>query len=430
MTQAVEAEDAVGQTAENAAAREERRVSRLFWRYWSATTVSGVGDAVTSLALPLVAVVLLRASSFQVSLVTAASFAAWLVIGLPAGVIVERLPLRGTQAAMDLVRAAALLSVPVAAALHHLSVALLIAVALVVGLANVVFDVGNASLLPSLVSKEELTRRNSLNSGSNAATQLGGPSLGGLLVQFLGAATSLLVDVVSYVVSAVLMWSLPRPARKQAEGPSPSIRGMIAEGWRYVVRHPVIRPTLIMATVANFICGALLALCPFFLIRTLGASAGVVGVLMAAEGVGSLLGAALTPRLAERLGSARALIAAGLVAAAAALLIPAATSGWGLLLFGVGYTGYNGGLVVVSILTRTYRQTTTPPELLPRVMATVRFVSWGAAPLGALTAGFLSALLGPRAALAVLSLIACGVPLSLLLSPIRKSRDLVAETAR
>ncbi|MQY39807.1 hypothetical protein SRB17_78350 [Streptomyces sp. RB17] len=301
-------------------------------------------------------------------------------------------------------------TIPVAAATHHLSIALLVVVALVVGLANVVFDVGNASLLPSLVSKEELTRRNSLTSGSNAATQLGGPSLGGVLVQLLGAAATLLVDVVSYLVSAVLMWSLPRPVPQESRGASPSIRSMIAEGWRYVTRHPVIRPTLIMATVANFVCGALLAISPFFLLRTLGASAGAVGILMAAEGLGSLAGAALTTRLANRLGSGRALIAAGLFAAGAALLIPTATPGWGLLLFAVGYAGYNGGLVVLSVLTRTYRQTATPAELLPRVMATVRFVSWGAAPLGALTAGLLSAQVGARATLAVLRLSACAVP--------------------
>ncbi|MYR03522.1 MFS transporter, partial [Streptomyces sp. SID6139] len=134
----------------------------MFWRYWTASTASGVGDAVTTVALPLVAIETLHASAFEVSLLPAARFVAWLAIGLPAGVIVQRLPLRGTQIAMDLIRAAAMAWVPLAAALGILRLWQLVLVTLVIGLAGVVFDVGNSSFLPSIVSKEELTARNSL----------------------------------------------------------------------------------------------------------------------------------------------------------------------------------------------------------------------------------------------------------------------------
>lgn len=402
-----------------------RRGSGTFWRYWAGSTASGLGDAVTTVALPLVALQVLGASSFEVSLITAANYAAWLLIGLPAGVLVQRLPLRGTQVAMDVLRALVLLSVPVAAALGQLHLVHLVLVALVIGLATVIFDVGNSTFLPSIVSKDELTARNSLTSASSAATQLGGPSLGGVLVQTVGAATSLLVDVVSYLVSAFLLQSLPRPAREERPPAGASVGSLIRDGWRFVVRHRVIGPCLAAATLANFACGALMALTPTFLVRTLGLPVGAVGLLMAAEGAGTLLGAAVTPLLAARLGGARAVVVATSVGALLAALIPLTFGGWGVLSFVVGATGFSVGVVVLSILTRTHRMTVTPAELLPRVMATVRFVSWGAVPVGALTAGLLAGTTGPRGALWLVFAAGTGAAAVLIVSPVRRLRDLV-----
>jgi MFS family permease len=397
---------------------------RVFWRYWSGMAVSQVGDAVTSVALPLIAVQRLGASSLQISLITAAGFVAWLLIGLPAGVIVHRLPLRGTQVAMDLLRAAALASIPLVAWLGDLRLWQLVVVALVIGLAGVVFDVGNAAFLPSIVSKSELVARNSLTSGTNAVTQVGGPSLGGVLVQSMGGVAALLVDVASYVCSAVLLQALPRPPRQVATPGGPSAYRLIGDGWRYVTGHRVIRPGVAAATSINFVCGGLVALTPVFLVRTLGASAGLVGLLMASEGVGSLLGALLTPRLVARSGSARALLLGSFIAPVAAVLMPLAGHRWGLVVFAVGNAGFAGGVVVMSIVMRTHRQTTVPADLLPRVMATVRFISWGAIPVGAVFGGLVAHQLGNRGAFWVICLLAAVTPAILLSSPIRSRRDL------
>ncbi|MFJ5924769.1 MFS transporter [Kitasatospora sp. NPDC092948] len=397
-----------------------------FWRYWSASAISGLGDAVTSVALPLTAVSVLHASGFQVGLVTAAGFAAWLLIGLPAGVLVQRLPLRGTQIAMDLLRAAAIGSVPLAAAFGALSLTQLAVVALLVGMASVVFDVGNSTFLPTVVPREQLTARNSLTSGTHAVNQLAGPSVGGALVQLLGAATALVTDAVSYLLSAALLRTLPRAAApdRPAPGAAPSVAAQIGEGWRYVTRHPVVGPCVAMATSVNFVCGALMTLTPVFLVRTLGAPPGLVGLLMATEGVGSLIGAALTPRLSGRLGSARALLVAPVFGAALAMLMPLATDGAGLLLFALGNAGFAAGVVVLSITTRTHRQSTVPAELLPRVMATVRFVSWGAIPIGALAAGTAASLCGTRTALWAACALTAVAPVVLLCSRVRGLRRL------
>jgi MFS family permease len=413
------------QDAASGSARGPAKGASLFWRFWTATTISGVGDAVTTVALPLLAVSVLHASSFEVSLLPAAQYAAWIAIGLPAGVIVQRLPLRGTQVAMDVIRAVAVLSVPVAALLGVLHLAQLVVVALVVGLATVVFDVGNSTFLPSIVSKEELTARNSLASGSAAATQMGGPAVGGVLVQLCGAAVSLVFDAVSYLVSAVLLRSLPRPAAPTSlQAKRESTLALIKEGWHFAVRHKVIRLCAAAATLVNFTLGALMALIPVFLVRTLDAPASLVGVLIATEGLGSFIGAAVTTTLANRFGSARTILYSTLAGACAALLMPLAGSGWSLLLFALGNMGVGAAAVVLSVLARTHRQTVTPPELLPRVMATVRFVSWGAVPVGALTAGVAGTLLGSRGALWLIVAVGFLTPLAMWTSSIRGRRDL------
>ncbi|MFG2918731.1 MFS transporter [Kitasatospora sp. NPDC048298] len=386
--------------------------------------MSRLGDQVTAVALPLIAVLTLHATAWQVGLVTGAGYLAWLLVGLPAGVLVHRLPLRGTQVVMDLVRALAVATVPVTAALGVLGLPHLVAVALLVGLASVVFDVGNSTFLPSIVAKEELTARNSLLSGSSAATELAGPSLGGVLVQLVGGAAAMVLDAVSYLVSAALLRSLPRAERPVGRPAGTGMREQIGEGWHFVTRHPVIGPCAADAAVVNFVAGGLMTLTPVFLIDTLDAPAAAVGALMATGGLGSLAGAALTPRVVSRIGGGGALRWAALLAALFTFLLPAASSGWAALVFAVGNAGFSAGVVVTSIVARTHRQAHTPTELLPRVMATVRFVSWGATPVGALLAGAASTAWGPRTALVVLAVCGLAGPAILLVGPIRRVRDL------
>lgn len=408
---------------DEAATTNRSASSGLFWRYWAASTVSNTGDAVTTVALPLTAVTVVHASSFEVSALTAATYGAWILIGFPAGVMVHRLPLRAAQVAMDLLRAVALISVPVAAWTGVLTIAQLIGVALLVSLATVIFDVGNSTFLVNVVGKEELTRRNSLTSGTFAVTQTGGPSLGGLLVQVFGAAGALLMDAVSYLVSAAVLSRLPRSDSETTDR-DVTIPQAIRDGWHYVMRHPVIRPCAAMAMSANFVCGGFMALTPLFLVRTLHVPLGLVGVLMATEGAGTLAGAAVTTRLAHRYGSARSLVLASAFSAGLALLMPLATKGPALALFGLGNAGFAAGVVVLSVLTRTHRQETAPPQLLSRVMATVRFVSWGVVPAGALLAGAFASRYGIRAAFWLFAGSTVGMPLIARLSTVGRRRDL------
>ncbi|WP_225805193.1 MFS transporter [Streptomyces sp. NK15101] len=394
----------------------------VFWRYWAASTVSDAGTAVTALALPLVALTVLDATALQATLLAAAGQVSWLLLSLPAGVIAQRVPLRRLQVALDLARFAAVGSLPLAWWLDRLGYAHLLLAALVTGAATVLFDIGNSTFLPAIVPARRLAARNSLMSGTHAVTETAGPSGGGLLVHAAGPVGALLVDAVSYLLSAVLLRTLPerRPAARAGGG---TLR-LIRDGWTYVTRHPVMLPCMLWATATNFVCAALVALTPLYLVREAGLTPVQLGLVLAADGIGALAGSAAAVRLTRRFGTARVLVGTALAGGAAALLIPLTTSAADAYWFALGNAGFAFGVVIGSITTRTHRQTESPPELLSRVMATVRFVSWGAQPLGALTAGLLATYAGAHAALWTVCAAALLPPLHLLAVPVGRRRDL------
>lgn len=394
-----------------------------FWRFWTASAVSQAGSGITSVALPLTALLLLDASPLEVGFISACTYVGWAVLGLPAGVICQLLPLRLVQVTTDLIRAVAIGSVPVAWALGGLTVAQLIGVALVISLCNVLFDVSNSTFIPAIVEEHELNQRNSWMSGMYSTTQVGAPGIAGLLVQAVGAAYAIALDAVSYFVSALILRTLPEHRQPRSAEPV-RLGAMIKEGWHYVVRQPVMRACMLDATASNFVAGALFVLLPVYLVRDLDAPPLVVGLVLAVEGIGGLIGAAACPWLSARWGTARVAVAGSVVGAVLILLLPLGTGDAGVVLFALGCLGFAAGGVVTSINTRTYRQVASPPELLSRVMATVRFVSWGVIPVGSLLAGALADTLGHRLTLTLFCLLAWLSPLVFLTSPVRGRREL------
>lgn len=396
----------------------------VFWRYWAATTTSQAGSALTAVALPLTALVVLKASALEVGLLVAAGDLGWLLLTLPAGALATHMPLRGLQAGVDFIRAGALFTPAVLWALGWLSMPALFAVALTVSFANVFAFVANTTYIPQVVPREQLNSRNSLMSGTHAVTQLGGPPVSGVVVQWLGAPVALLVDAVSYLVSGALMWTLPRAERPQVAR-TPMLQ-QIREGWHYVIAHPLMRPMMIDATATNFACGMLLALTPLYLVRELGASPTAYGVVLASEGLGALAGAAVGPRLSRTFGTGRILLAAAVLSIPSVLLMPIGREGvLALALFALGNTLFAFFTVILSVITRTYRQQESPPELLARVMATVRFVSWGVIPLGGLLAGWIAQNTSARSALWLLAIVVALSPIVLFTSPLRHRRDIL-----
>ncbi|GAA3815166.1 MFS transporter [Streptomyces chiangmaiensis] len=375
---------------------------RNLWRVpdyrnlWLSHSVSLIGTQVSVLAFPLMALLLLDASATEGSMLSAVEFLPSLLLGLPAGAWVERLPRRPVLIASDVVRAVAMASVPLAYALDALNLPLLFVVAFLIGLGTIFFDVAQLSYLPSLIDEDELTDGNAKLEGAGSVAQLGGPTAGGFLVQLFTAPVAVAVDVVSYVLSAIFLLR----ARGRDVPPEPieqmSLRKEIAEGVRFVFGHPLVRPLALCALAADLAFAAVLALQVPYAADTLHLGSGVIGVALAVGSAGGLAGAAISGRLAERLGEGRTVLVGIVVFSAGAALVPLAGGADG---FAAGLFVVYLGVVVFNILQVTICQTTTPERLLGRMNATLRFISWGSVPLGAAMGGVLVGPLGVRGVL-------------------------------
>lgn len=398
---------------------------RDFRLLWLGETVSSLGSTVTTVALPLTAVTVLGANSFVVGLLNAAAWLPWLVIGLPAGAWVDRMRRRPIMLACDAVSLALFASVPVAAWLGVLSIPLLVAVALLGGVASVFFSTAYRAFLPSLVPREHLLEGNSKLQGSEQGARIAGRGLGGLLSQLLGPATALLVDAVSFAVSAVCLLRVSsREAPPSAPVERSTLRAQIADGLRFVVTDPVLRALSSYAAVGNLALTGLSTIQIVFLVTDLHVPPGIAGLVIAGSSVGGVVGALAARRIAARFGTARGIVLCALVGAPFALLYPLTTPGPGVLLMFAGAFGTGVSVVVVNVIVAGFRQAYCPPRLLGRVTACMLVVTYSAIPLGALLAGSLATADGNRTALWIIASVFVLACLWLAAGPVRRTRDL------
>ncbi|WP_328381583.1 MFS transporter [Streptomyces sp. NBC_00400] len=385
-----------------------------------------LGAQVTLVALPLVAVLELDAPAFQVGLLTAAETAAFLLVGLPAGAWVDRMRKLPLMIRADVVRALTMASIPLAAVAGVLTMAQLYVVALVTGVATVFFDIAHQSFLPQLLPKDQLVSGNGALETIRSSAQVAGPGIGGGLVQLLGAALAIVTDAAGYALSALFLWRIKRPESLPERRPDASLRRDIGEGLRFVCGHRLLRVIAVTTGLGNFFAAVLMATQSVFLVRVLGLAPGVVGLVLAASALGGLAGALCAGRLAARVGQARLIWLSPLVTGPFALLWPLSGRGAGAALFALGSGVVFFGTVVYNVAQVSFRQTLCPPRLLGRMNATLRFLMWGTLPLGALAGGALADAFGARVALVWCAAGFLAVPLPLLLSPLRRMRDLPA----
>ncbi len=378
--------------------------------------------------VPLVAVVVLHASTLAVGLITAAGWLPWLLIGLPAGALVDRLPARPVMIAADLVAVALYASVPLSAWAGVLTTGLLVTVQLGAGAASVIFMTGYQVYLPSVVDAADLIEANTRMQGSASAAAFAGPGLAGTIAQALGPVTALACNAVSFGVSACCLLGarssrLAEPARPD-RGPKVSLRQEVAAGVRYLVSDPYLRPMTVFWSVANLALTGYTALLVVFLVRVVGLSAGWVGLLTAVPGVGGVLGALLTRRITVRFGTARSLLLTTWLALPAALLIPLTRPGPLLLCYVAGALTAYTGLAVGNIIIAAFRQARAPAGMCGRVTATQRFFIFATSPIGAVLAGVLGSWLGIRPALWIMLSLAVASGALLGTRALRTSRDL------
>jgi MFS family permease len=399
---------------------------RNFLLLWSGQSVSEMGSSVTQLALPLTAVVVLRASTFQVGLLTSAATLAFALIALPAGALVDRWAKRRLMIWCDVARMVIIGSVPLAAALGALTLGQLYAVAVTAGVGTVFFDVAYQSYLPEVVHREHLVEGNGKLGATQAFAQVTGPGLGGALTGLAGAARALAADSISYAVSvaSLLAMNVREEARPAGGGrPGTTLRAEIAEGLSFVLRHPVLRKIVACTGTANLFGSMGVALEIVFLVRVLRVRPADTGLLIAVASLGGVAGGLLAGRLGRRIGSARIIWYSMLVLGFPQLLIPLAAPGWRIAAFPVGMAFFSFSAVVYNVAQVSYRQAICPPRLLGRMNAAVRWVVWGTLPLGGVIGGALGTLAGVRPTLWIAYAGSWAAGWWVFFSPLRRQRS-------
>ena len=396
---------------------------RDFRLLWIGETTSSFGSSISNVALPLVALTVLHAGVFAISVLTAAAWLPWLIVGLPAGAWVDRLPRRRVMMTADLVSLAVFASVPVAAAVGWLTITQLIVVALLAGTTTVFFATAYRAFLPALLGGDDLLEGNAKLQGSEQVTHVAGPGAAGLIAQATSAVGGVIVDAASFAVSAVCLSRIrldePRPAASRRH-----LRREIAEGLAVVAGDPLLRMNAVYGCLSNLVLTGYQAVLVFYLVGVVGLSPGLAGIVLALTSLGGVLGALVARRVAARVGTARAVLFCKVGLAPFGLLIPLADRGPGLAQFLLGNIVVIDGIVAGNVIWSGWVQAYYPADLLGRISTSVQVLNYGAIPAGAVIAGLVAGQLGVRPTLWIML---TGLVLSscvLLLGPLPKLRDL------
>ena len=398
-----------------------------FLKLWSAETISQVGSQVTGLALPLVAIITLDVSAFEVALLGVIEFAPFILVSLPAGVWVDRLPRRPILVIGDLGRAALLATIPIAYWADALTIWQLYIVGFLVGVLTVFFDVAYQSYLPSLVERDQLVDGNSKLEISRSGAQLAGPALAGVLIQVLKAPLAILVDAISFVASGIFVLVIRKreevPEREPGKSPLHGMRGELSEGVRYVLGHRYLRWIAASTATFNFFGSMMGAIFLVYAVRQLDLGAGTIGLVFAIGNVGYLAGALTENRIAGRIGVGPTIVG-GAATGIASLLIPFAPQDSPipfLILSGV-ILGF--GVVVYNVTQLSFRQAITSERLQGRMNSVMRFIVWGVMPLGTLLGGAIATNVDLKMAIWVGAVGQSLAFLPVFLSPVRSLRTM------
>ena len=397
-----------------------------FLKLWSAETISQFGTQITGLALPLAAILVLKASAFEVGLLATLEFLPFLLFTLPAGVWVDRLRRRPILVAADLGRAALLASVPIAYAFDVLRIEHLYVVAFATGVLTVFFDVAYQSYLPSLVARDELVEGNSKLEVSRAGAQIAGPGLAGALVGLIKAPPAIALDAASFVASAAFLARIGRreePVTRGDREARPRMLPELKEGLRYVLGHRYLRSIAASTASFNFFGSLAGAVLLVYAVRRLHLSPELIGLAMTLASIGPLIGALTATRISRRLGVGPTIILSSFVAGPAYVLVPVAPEGAAALALIVPAFALSGlANVVYNVTQVSLRQAMAPERIQGRMNAVMRFLVWGTIPLGSFAGGALASRIGLRPTIWVGALGACLPFLPVLLSPVRTLR--------
>ncbi|MBX3673933.1 MAG: MFS transporter [Burkholderiales bacterium] len=398
-----------------------------FVKLWGSLTITHFGGQVTFLALPLTAAIMLNASPFEVGVLTALEALPYPLFGLFAGVLVDRARKLPVIIWADIGRGLALLAVPVCAWLDVLSMPVLYVVGFLVGLGSVVGWPAYQVFMTERVGRDHLVEANAKIGVSDSASQLVGPGLAGALIQWLTAPIAILLDALSFMVSAWMLRGIPPAATDAPKISGESVWREIGEGLAVVWRNKTLRALAWSLAAWQLFRHAYVAVVILFAARELGFSAGHVGLLFMLAGVGSLVAAGAVTPLNARFGFGPTMLAALGGTGVAWLVLGASTGGFVVasLTFGLGLFLLDFAAMTFFINYLTLRQTVTPDRLLGRVTATMICLTVATAPLGGLAGGWVAEHWGLRAAILLAGAGALAmIPLVAWTSPLARMRTL------
>lgn len=399
-----------------------------FVRVWTAATISIFGSLITRIALPLVAILTLGAGPIEVAVLRGMDLGALLIVGLVAGAWVDRLKRRPVLIGADLGRAVLLVSIPVAFVLGALTFWQLLIVAVLTSILTAFFDAADNAYLPSIVERERLVEANSALAASGSVSEFVGFGISGVLVQLLTGPITILIDAVTYLVSAVLLATVRRP-----EAPPPAVEDRepvldeIRHGLRLVRHDPILRSFAVASMLLSALWGVFGATFFLFALETLGLSPALVGIVAGVGGASSFIGAVVAARSTRRWGIGQVAIAAMLLSALGNLFIPLAPAGLPLIAVACLVAQQliaDSAVTVYDVTEVSVRQALVADRELGRVAATFSVLAVAAQLVATVGAGLLAEVIGLRA-VAFLAPIGGLLGAAILWwSPVRTLRDL------
>jgi len=398
-----------------------------FRKLWIGDTISQFGTQVSQLALPLVAIIFLKASALEVALLGTVEFLPFLLFTLRGGAWVDRLQRRPILITGDLGRALCLISIPIAYELGVLTIAQLYLVGFAMGVLTVFFDVSYQSYLPSLVDRDQLVEGNAKLQASQSGAQILGPGFGGYLIGILTAPVAVIVDAVSYLASALFVFTIKgsEPPIPKSDDPRGSradrLRGFggeIREGLAFVLGHPYLRMIAGATSTSNLFGNFAMGIYLVYVVRVLGLDPLRIGLIFSLGSIGTFVGALVANRLAARIGVGRTIVLSMALNGPAILLIAIAPVGFAepFLIASAALAGFTG--LIYNINQVSFRQAIAPERMQGRMNATMRFLVWGTIPIGSMISGVLATLIGLSNTIWVGAILSCTPVLFLIFSPI------------
>jgi MFS family permease len=402
-----------------------------FRQLFTASAISQVGTQLTGLALPVLAVRVLDANAFEMGVLGACEFLAFLVIGLPSGAWVDRWRKQRVLVLNDVIRGLALVSLPVAWVADALTLGQVFVVATVMGVCTVFFDVADQSYLPDIVDTDDIGEGNAKLQATQSVAMLGGPAIAGVLIKIIGAPFTILIDAVSFLGSAFFVRRIRHVDTPPPREDRRPLVEEVREGLSFVLKDPLLWRITMCTSVSNLFSSMSGALLILFCIRDLGLDEGHIGIAMGLGAAGGLVGALLTPRINQVIGEGRTIPVSSVFWVTAGVLLPlAGTVIPPMLALIVSSLFFTFSVVVYNVTQVSFRQRLCPRPLLGRMNASIRFLVWGVMPIGGLLGGVIGQAYGARAVFWIAFVGGIVAALPVVFSPLVRMRDLPREMQR